>query len=312
MSIRPARCLDPISRQEQHKNLYLIEIANQDGSSALCSRRLYHWPEALGFIAQFEGLSFPAAARVWRAKTMNRPAPESDSIADAIARRQLPIKDGLYLADGHAIALALYWEPKLALETGARFDARRLLREDPTWVCDLDLHQEIRLPAKMGFCLIGEALMVRMAAQPQLQMGAITAGVQSFRRAHPLRRHGDSAMFNRWPCHRHRHRHRYRLASTSDGEQTTMKHKPYPRHPFLTCCGSSSATAIRKPCSTPPWRGGVPCCSNTASTSRVWTATACIQAASAYAISAGCWTRRSKSTPATGWPWAMAWASLKG
>ena len=86
---------------------------------------------------------------------MNRPAPESDSIADAIARRQLPIKDGLYLADGHAIALALYWEPKLALETGARFDARRLLREDPTWVCDLDLHQEIRLPAKMGFCLIG-------------------------------------------------------------------------------------------------------------------------------------------------------------
>lgn len=86
---------------------------------------------------------------------MNRPAPESDSIADAIARRQLPIKDGLYLADGHAIALALYWEPKLALETGARFDARRLLREDPTWVCDLDLHQEIRLPAQMGFCLIG-------------------------------------------------------------------------------------------------------------------------------------------------------------
>ena len=69
------------------------------------------------------------------------------------------------MADGHAIALALYWEPKLALETGARFDARRLLREDPTWVCDLDLHQEIRLPAQMGFCLIGEALMARMAAQ---------------------------------------------------------------------------------------------------------------------------------------------------
>ncbi|WP_374422145.1 hypothetical protein [Chromobacterium sp.] len=68
VSIRPARCFDPISRQEQHKNLYLIEIANQGGSSAFCSRRLYRWPEALGFIAQFEGLSFPAAARVWRAK----------------------------------------------------------------------------------------------------------------------------------------------------------------------------------------------------------------------------------------------------
>lgn len=68
-TIRPARMEDRIGpSRDEPPSAYFIEIANQDGSLRLCSRRSYSWDDAIKYANTFKSLSFSTASKVWKLK----------------------------------------------------------------------------------------------------------------------------------------------------------------------------------------------------------------------------------------------------
>jgi len=68
-TIRPARMEDRVSpSRDEPPSAYFIEIANQDGSLRLCSRRLYSWDDAIKYANIFKSLPFSTASKIWALK----------------------------------------------------------------------------------------------------------------------------------------------------------------------------------------------------------------------------------------------------
>lgn len=64
---------------------------------------------------------------------------------------RLPIKDGLYFADGRSYAVEV---TDSGLRIGEQFDLAELLAEDPEWLTSIDITSEIPVPG--GYACAGE------------------------------------------------------------------------------------------------------------------------------------------------------------
>ena len=72
------------------------------------------------------------------------------------SRQELPIHDGLYLADGRAWSVELDPEAPGGLRVTEPFDVDAYLAEDPDWVTSFAISKEVDLPADAGRLCCGE------------------------------------------------------------------------------------------------------------------------------------------------------------
>jgi len=71
ITIRPARyALTDGGNGDYEKDRYFLEISNQNSSFVYTSARVYEWKAVNKVALFFKGLSFYAAARVWKAKKL--------------------------------------------------------------------------------------------------------------------------------------------------------------------------------------------------------------------------------------------------
>lgn len=76
--------------------------------------------------------------------------PVTTTLARLWEREELPIRDALYLADGHAFTVALDERAPGGLRIKDPFDLDALLAEDPEWVTSIVISKQVELDLEDG------------------------------------------------------------------------------------------------------------------------------------------------------------------
>jgi hypothetical protein len=82
--------------------------------------------------------------------------PTTKTLSRLWSRQELPIHDGLYLADGRAWSMELDQEAPGGLRVTEPFDVDAFLAENSEWVTSFAISKEVELPAGAGRLYCGE------------------------------------------------------------------------------------------------------------------------------------------------------------
>lgn len=78
------------------------------------------------------------------------------TISTLWANRNLPIRDGLYYADGRSYELTQDASAPLGIEIGPAFDLDSFLRAEPDWVTSIDVLKSVQINEAEGYLHCGE------------------------------------------------------------------------------------------------------------------------------------------------------------
>lgn len=68
---------------------------------------------------------------------------------------ELPIKDGIYFANGESFSLSVQFYPNLLIEKGKKFDLVSFLNENPDYLTSIDITKKIKMNTG-EICLLSE------------------------------------------------------------------------------------------------------------------------------------------------------------
>jgi hypothetical protein len=97
-------------------------------------------------------------------------------IAELWAAGTVPGWDGLYRADGTALAVEVDSARLLCFDLGPPLDLDALLAKDPEWLAEIDITTDVVLPDGSGHLCAGEGSHVRGASSPDSTRDGIWCG----------------------------------------------------------------------------------------------------------------------------------------
>lgn len=68
---------------------------------------------------------------------------------------KLPIKNGIYFANGESFSLSIQFYPNLFIEIGKKFDLASFLNDNPDYLTNIDITKKIKMNTG-EICLLGE------------------------------------------------------------------------------------------------------------------------------------------------------------